>query len=294
MSTKRLSRTVIEGGRHHWSKFSRRNSHKEARAEERAFMSKVKLDPENYEEEMAPELRPAIKDFDDKLGPMYAWLEAQVGKKWADIRSEIAEKFDIRTTAGRHITFDHLLYNINDTLSGFDKWGYIAKNKDNIYHGRNSDYYVNEDDILCKIPPREKYKYYYTVSKEELEAIGKWLNGRMIGEKGGVLYWVLPSDNLAIWESKWTSESYHMKYGWRDTPNALHYFTPVKEEYEEKVNWSIGPELIKRTGNRLKWIEEPAGFKQAGALTQVEIKTFKSFTKGAREEILSYGNKRIC
>jgi hypothetical protein len=50
--------------------------------------------------------------FDDKLGPAYRWLEAQSGRPWNKVRSELFARFDTRTTAGRHIVFDHLLRSV--------------------------------------------------------------------------------------------------------------------------------------------------------------------------------------
>ncbi len=44
MATKKLSRTVIEGGRHGYNKYERRNSNAEVRAEERDYIKAVMTD----------------------------------------------------------------------------------------------------------------------------------------------------------------------------------------------------------------------------------------------------------
>ena len=40
------------------------------------------------------------------------WLRAQIGRPWNTVRSELVQRFDRRTTAGRHLLCDHLLHEI--------------------------------------------------------------------------------------------------------------------------------------------------------------------------------------
>lgn len=292
MSTKRLSKTVIEGGRVGRNKFDRRNSHAEQRAAERNFMSRVIKDPEHYEEIAEETLAPVYKEFSDKLGPMYNWLDAQVGRQWSEVRSEIAQKFDTRTTAGRHITFDHLLASVVDTLSGRDTRGYIAADKTH-YSSRSYYYFVNGKGELAKNGTHESK--FYEVSAQELAAAGEWLAGRMIGERGGVLYWFTNTDGL--WKAEWSKELEKTPYGTREGLLGLKYFSEENETYEVKIDYihSIGQfaDTILRTGLHWKYIENPAGFKQRGALTKEETKHFKSLREGIRGEILSHGKERF-
>src|SRR5580692_493657 len=123
MSSKRLSKTVIEGGRHGYNKWERRHSHAEVRAGERDYLKQVITDPELADDIDIEAVRPVMKEFTDKLAPMYRWLDTQIGRPWSEVRSEIFTTFDTRTTAGRHITFDHLLSSVVETNSGFDKFG---------------------------------------------------------------------------------------------------------------------------------------------------------------------------
>lgn len=296
MSTKKLSRTVIEGGRVGSNKYDRRHSHAEQRAAERNFMSKVIKDPENYEEIAEEQLTPVYKEFRDKLGPMYSWLDAQVGRYWADVRSEIAAKFDTRTTAGRHITFDHLLASVVDTLSGWDDRGRIAENMSYSRGSRFHLYYVDASGILCINASPEKNWKWYRLSEEEFAAMAQWLNGRMIAEKGGVFYWVTNNDGL--WSCKWSQKIENTPYGIREGKLGFNYFSKENGPYEEKI---LQPyifsspyyETVKRTGLHWKYIENPKGFKQRGELTADEAKHFKSFHPGAQAEILAYGNTRL-
>ena len=112
MSCKDLSRTVIEGGRSHSNIFDRRQSHRTERARVRLWLGKACLDAEEAERSV-PRARPRVRRwFSDKLGPARRWLESQVGRPWSKVRSELFARFDDRTTAGRHILYDHLLRDV--------------------------------------------------------------------------------------------------------------------------------------------------------------------------------------
>src|SRR6185295_4689031 len=41
-------------------------------------------------------------------------LEANCGRPWSKVRGELFARFDIRTTPGRHILFDHLLREVEE------------------------------------------------------------------------------------------------------------------------------------------------------------------------------------
>jgi hypothetical protein len=104
-----LSRTVLEAGRHHRSRYEQRLSHHYHRAEERAFLRAALFDDDDtLEERPLPRLRPAPRYFDDKLGAPKRWLASQCGRPWAHVYSDLRWHFDSRTVAGRHIV-DHLL-----------------------------------------------------------------------------------------------------------------------------------------------------------------------------------------
>jgi len=108
MATKNLSRTVIEGGRAHGNTWERRASNgvhrTSARRVSRALAGGVDADFTLY-----PARKVVWRSFHDKLGPAKRWLASQVGRPWNKARGELFACFDIRTTPGRHIVFDHLL-----------------------------------------------------------------------------------------------------------------------------------------------------------------------------------------
>jgi hypothetical protein len=111
MSTKNLARTVIEGGRTHYYQFQRQHTNGVARVRthelEHALCTRADADNAVFEPR-----QPVYRDFADKLGPARRWLRSQVGKPWDKVRGELFARFDTRTTAGRHILFDHLLQEV--------------------------------------------------------------------------------------------------------------------------------------------------------------------------------------
>lgn len=109
MSRKNLSRTVIEGGRYYHNCYVRRASHGLARARTREWLAHVADDLDDAD---ASDPRPpprVAKRFRDKLGPAQRWLDAQIGRPWNKVYSELRARFDSRTIAGKHVVDDHLL-----------------------------------------------------------------------------------------------------------------------------------------------------------------------------------------
>jgi hypothetical protein len=108
MSTKNLARTIIEGGRSRWSKHYRRHSLRSHRAAESTLLRS--FDPvADGDAVVFRHRRGAHTGFRDKLSPACRWLDRQVGRPWNLVRSELLQRFDTRTTPGRHIMFCHVL-----------------------------------------------------------------------------------------------------------------------------------------------------------------------------------------
>jgi hypothetical protein len=300
MSTKNLSRTVIEGGRYKGNKWDRYQSHAEERAQVKNYLRDVIQDLENYEEYDPEGQRHVYKGFRDKLNPMYRWIEAQVGRPWSEVRSEIFQKFDTRTTAGRHITFDHLLSSIVETDSGFDERGCIV-NPDietlearKYHYGRRHEYYVNEAGILSK--PDENYREWRRnrsrrFTKESYLKVEEWLGNRIISEKGGRLYWHLPSEGT--WKASWIDpnkgfETYSLpklKYYLLD--NDLHDVW-VKSSFYPYGFYGSG----KVHGDYWKEMEFPFSFRQRGELSKEDAKIFRELHPSFQKEILAYSKGR--
>jgi hypothetical protein len=108
MSTKNLSRTVIEGGRRPANRDARRQSNADERTWERVTSHKL-LTASELDEVIYRPRRKIYRDFSDKLAPAGRFLATQVGRAWSKVAGELLARFDTRTTAGRHIVFDHVL-----------------------------------------------------------------------------------------------------------------------------------------------------------------------------------------
>lgn len=300
MSKKNIARSALEGGRAGSNKWDRRRSSKLERVKSRQYLTEVVRDLEYSDEIIEPTRKPVYKEFTDKLNPMYRWLETQVGRPWSEVRSEVFQKFDTRTTAGRHILFDHLLPQVVDSESGYDKYGVLVNPDEETLKDRESskkyrflntysDYYVDENDILCKVV-KKKYTYERITEKEYADA-GSWLNGRMIVNKGGVLSWCVPSEG--IWKSSWFEpyKTYEL-YGF---PPKLRYYFWENGLYQ-LVPTTGGDFYIgftgKTHGDHWEEVAQPFSFRQRGPLTKDEVKIFKSLRKKIQKEILDYSKGR--
>lgn len=178
MSTKNLSRTIIEGGR--GNGWERKLSHDKHRMTVREYLASL---DEEYEpnERFAPRMRVVYKDFRDKTSPIYEWICSQVGRPWNKIYSEIKQRFDVRTTAGRHVVEDHLLTSVN----------YLGKIEN---YRRYEDLWVDEHGILrgsrSSTPPvwwKTKYQRNKYPSNEEL---GRFFGERRATRRGNTFFWL--------------------------------------------------------------------------------------------------------
>jgi hypothetical protein len=182
MSTKYLARTVIEGGRRHRNQWDRRYSHKEERAAERQVSVRLprleSLDSALYEPR-----RPVWREFSDKLGPARRWMRRQVGRPWNKVRGELFQRFDSRTTAGRHILFDHLLRSVQTGGSPLSHWWFE----------------VDRQGILREVQryPRRSNRVRAPLPEPE-SVLLTWLAGRCIGARGMHLYWFVPTPAGAL------------------------------------------------------------------------------------------------
>ena len=181
MSTKNLARTVIEGGRTRWSSWSRRHSHQEHRAAESAVLHRMRAtgDPEGDDAAFAP-LQSVYRSFDDKLGPAKRWLERQVGRPWDAVRSDLLQRFDTRTTPGRHIVFDHMVPWVEPD-GPRSSW---------------REFQVDARGILRKRPDN-RYRSSYRRRQEPLprpqKDLERWLGGRRVAERGAIPFWFMPT-----------------------------------------------------------------------------------------------------
>jgi hypothetical protein len=179
MSTKDLSRTVIEGGRDRWSQYHRRYSHRRARARSLAVLHDLRAGAEP-DAVCFPEREPVYRSFADKLSPATRWLERQVGRPWDRVRSELFERFDTRTTAGRHVLFDHVLPSME-----LERWG----------GGLRHQLFIGKGGIVRRrrSAPRASWQRPKPPLPEAEAVLVAWLAGRRVRRSGSSYYWFLPS-----------------------------------------------------------------------------------------------------
>lgn len=177
MATKNLSRTVIEGGRYHGNTFDRRASHGPERSGVRQALLAIR-DGDDADGVVLPQKRKVTRHFHDKLAAAERWLRAQVGRPWNKVRSELFARFDTRTTAGRHIAFDHMLGWVRvDRAVDRWSWGYHILE-------------VGRGGILrlVRARPRPRREIYWP--RPEWLA---WLAGRKVAIRGEALFWLEPT-----------------------------------------------------------------------------------------------------
>ena len=201
MTTKNLARTVIEGGRTGYYKAEVHKRSGQERAKSRVFLRALALDPESLDDSPAPARRPVTPSFDDKLNPIYQFLDTRVGRPWDATRSELFKKFDTRTTPGRHVLFDHLLRSVcQDPGAPLDA-----------PHRRYTSYFVDTRGVLHK-EERRRYRgsgFRWT----DLGPVAAWLSGRKVGRAGASFFWFLPTCRARITT---VVEQYALVYAFAD------------------------------------------------------------------------------
>lgn len=180
MTTKNLSRTVIEGGRHNTRE--RYESNRKYRAQNRAFTQKATrlVDPDDAE--AAPLRRPVDPERSDKLSPTRRWLETKVGMRWSRVFSELTRKFDTRTIAGRHVVYDHIL---RDIVMNMSDWRHFSEG---MTFSSYVSYYLDENRVLCKVLIKSTRPHY-----SSRKDVHKWAAGRRIANYGTSLFWMVPT-----------------------------------------------------------------------------------------------------
>jgi hypothetical protein len=170
MSTKNLSRTVIEGGRHARNGWERRHSNQVLRVRTREHCRDLRQ--VDALDAASPPVRAVVyRSFDDKLAPALRWLLSQVGQPWNKVREELFKRFDTRTTAGRHIVFCHM-------LPWVEREGHAAKLR------------VDERGMLRKLPERGRRRREVPAPLPEPRAVLEaWLAERAVEALGSRFYW---------------------------------------------------------------------------------------------------------
>ena len=182
MSTKRLERTVIEGGRNGWSKWDRHRTNRQARARSRMAISRFR----DGDEVLWPKKRwreKSYRGFDDNLGPAERWLRSQVNRPWVKVYAAMLETFDTRTLAGRHIVYEHLLPPRRHRSYGLEEGEWRVS--------RRWIFWVNRAGILCA-RPWGRHSVAPRSAQTTYRATVSWLAGRRVRDYGKRMYWLVP------------------------------------------------------------------------------------------------------
>lgn len=276
MSTKNLARTVIEGGRCGHYKQDVSTERRSERTHVRSFLRGVLSDPEEAESMTDPRRREVRPCFQDKTRPLAKFLDSRVGKSWAETYSMIRQRFDVRTTPGRHVVEDHLLSGI--AFNG----EHLLKTK----HGfRFHTHFVDRNGILQFGPSHSSKKAsrrvpFIDYNPKELLV---WLKGRTIGQCGDrFLWWSLPGHTkpLARFESE------ELRFYETDDHGEILMFsgTPYFLKRSGIPDWREG-RLVE--GRPIPVRINPSQFRSTGLLRPSEEAFFLTLPRGIQIRILA-------
>lgn len=181
MATKRLERTVIEGGRYPGNVWERRSSNTAQRRASRQQARRWCTNTEDFEHECAVRRRKVYRGFSDKLGPAERWLAAQVGRPWRKVHGELVATFDARSLAQRHVLYDHLLPRSGDLRGGW------------VVH-RRWRFFVDDHGFLRKRPTERRWytAFFRDTGRRVDRAVLAWLGERKVRQQGRHYFWLEP------------------------------------------------------------------------------------------------------
>lgn len=173
MSTKNLARTAIEGGRcpHAGRDF-------QLRMATRKTLGWHAPDRDTLDALALPGRHKTYRAFNDKLAAPARWLASHVGRPWDHVRGEMFARFDTRTTAGRHIVFDHLLRWVQDGTN--DNRGWVR-------------FVVDRHGLLRNAPPHRRRPWSSAAMPRPRPDLDAWLGDRRVASRGDVLFWFIPT-----------------------------------------------------------------------------------------------------
>lgn len=294
MGTKNLAKTLVDGKKYRNDDWDVK-SNKSLRAAERAYLTKVRLDPENFDEEFLEE---KVQRHDgtvrNKSSAVFRWLNAQVGRSWNEVRKEIFEKFNEKSSTGRHLIYDIMLRNVVATNSGWDNRGNNLWDEKSSarWYWRSKEYFVNEEGILSHTD--RKHHISSRISNEEYEFVGNVLNGRMIGYVDGQLHWFAPTEG--VWKASWIvpHDCKRNEYGYYSVYMSTKLSYQLWDHGEHFIynSGEYGSFWTKKDGWAWMPIEHPFSFRLRGTLSAEEIEWFNNLDERIKMEILSFTEGR--
>lgn len=285
MSTKNLARTVIEGGRCGRYKVEVADFKGSERAANQNYMRLVETDPEAWDDLVVPERKVAYACFADKLNPAQKFLDSNVGRPWSKVKSELHQKFDARTTPGRHVLFDHLFRDVA-----------VGLQPDTPYR-RFFRWFVDGHGILRKTKENKTPKNKPKSKSKQLpwtkEGVAKWLGNRKVRRCGEKFVWLVPTNGGACLKAVWGTRSYPNNMSLH--PMTVYDFAYVATDARGKIVLEpIGP-LYDRQGNprqRYPWehthreVHARPAYRQAKLLSKDEEEYFRALPVSAQRVVL--------
>jgi hypothetical protein len=213
VSTKRLSRTVVEGGRASNNTYARRASRQKERVEARRICHDTRGLIDTDDQFKVAVAHPVSKHHDDKLGPAYRWLRSQLGQEWGKVRSRLYKRFDQKTLQGWHLVQQHLLQDVRPLLHS-----QIGN-----FWNSNYGFYIDEQGIL-RMHERNRWTRVREKNPPPKD-LRPWLKNRLVLDMGHQQLWMVST-----------------KITRQRCDNPRYCITPYNDHKKEKVR------LFVRTG----------------------------------------------
>jgi hypothetical protein len=261
MSSKRISKTVIEPARTNSYKYSTKTSTRNERRATNDALHDMLFDEELIEGEVLPKRRPERIAQNDKLNPLKRWIRSHVGQKWDDIYSKMRKTFDFRTIPGLHVV-GHLL-------------DYVDRPSSPILRYWTPEFFVDEGGVLRHQPKPKKLKFVQGPKQSE---VIKWFGNRLVKQEGADLWW-FGSKKVKF---DWVACSH---FDYRTSFFSQNYCCPYKRKNIRTKEWNFVREALVEK-NTLCCFQplDPARRIRLRELTTKEVKFWNSLTDKDREK----------
>jgi hypothetical protein len=174
MSTKRLSRTIIEGGKRGFDKHERKLQIQKNRRAGRDFCQTYS--DENDTELLHRKGKHYYREFNDCLSPLRKFIEAHVGQPWNDVWSKLCSMADRGNIRGWHF-LDHakaMLFNATGAKESY--WGL----------------YIDDEGILRDKPIKRHNRSNFKKEREMEHLYYRWWGDRRVRMIGTIYFWFDP------------------------------------------------------------------------------------------------------
>lgn len=184
------------------------NDHRRIRSKERIYCQLVKLDSEvSFDKDIDHiENMWKYKCRIKKWKPMQKWLKSHIGESWNKVFSLLVSKLKECHPISDSEIRQEIRYFVD---TGSDP---LADSNIRFLHYCNRYFYVDENGLLQEHNKIIRKKHVF--QRFDTKLIAEWLNGRIIGKRGNILYWFLPtfSSWKIIWENYYTLKYYYVYY----------------------------------------------------------------------------------